>query len=407
VQGSSNTSVTWSISEGSAGGAISNAGIYTAPSFTGTYHVIAQAQADLTKSSVAVVNVVGTGFVAVGSLASARLQHTATLLPNGKVLIVGGGQGPDLIDGFSVVDQAELFDPAAASFSPDGQSSHDAHTATLLETGDVLIAGGETGWNSADTGAAELENAANGLFVATGSMVIARESQQATLLKDGRVLITGGAIPDGIGWDAFAGTDVYDPATGTFTVGPNMNSARLWQTATLLQNGKVLITGGYTGGGAATNSAELFDPIAGTFQPTGNMIVARNRHTATLLPNGKVLIAGGGYSTAELYDPGTETFTATGTMNLSIWWHTATLLPDGTVLIAGGQNHADGASTATTEIYDPATGIFTLGPPMHQARYMHTATLLPGGHVLVTGGALSLSSDPILVTVLADAEIYQ
>ena len=126
----------------------------------------------------------------------ARLQHTATLLPNGKVLVVGGGDGPDLIDGYWVVDQAELFDPTTGSFSSAGVISRDSHTATLLLDGDVLLAGGETGWSDRFpivSGTADLEKATSGLFEPTGSMAIGREAHAATLLSDGRVLIAGGA----------------------------------------------------------------------------------------------------------------------------------------------------------------------------------------------------------------------
>ena len=145
VINSANQAVTWSIQEGSAGGAISNTGVYTAPPVDGVYHIVATSQADPSKSAVATVAVVKSGFTSAGDMGFARLQHTATLLPNGKVLIAGGGNGPDLIDGFGVVEQAEQFDPATTQFSPAGTLSRDGPTATLLADGDVLFTGGESG----------------------------------------------------------------------------------------------------------------------------------------------------------------------------------------------------------------------------------------------------------------------
>jgi hypothetical protein len=391
VIGSSNTTVTWGIQENSAGGAISDAGVYTAPPVDGVYHVVATAQADPTKNAIATVNVVKSGFTSTGSVSLARLQHTATLLPSGKVLVAGGGNGPDLIDGYWVVDQAELFDPATASFSPAGVVSRDGHTETLLPDGDMLLAGGETGWSGMFpivSGTADLEKATSGLFEPTGSMATGREAHAATLLSDGRVLITGGVIPS---WHALQEAELYNPVSDIFATAATMNVARAGHTATLLANGKVLVAGGsYQIGG---DSAELFDPATGLFTLTGRMTAARSSHTATLLPNGKVLIAGGNVigaetATTEIYDPATGLFTPTGSMAIPRIWHTATLLPDGTVLIAGGYTRVGGnnSETATTEIYDPAIGSFTSGATMKQGRSSHSATLLPDGRVLFVGG---------------------
>jgi hypothetical protein len=404
VVNSTNAAVMWSIQENSAGGAISDVGVYTAPAVDGVYHVVATAQADPTKNAIATVNVVKSGFRSTGSLSQARLRHTATLLPNGKVLVAGGGYGPDLVDGYWVADRAELFDPTTGSFSSAGVVSRDGHTAALLLDGDVLLAGGETGWSDRFpivSGTADLERATSGLFEPTGNMFTERESHAAVLLSDGQVLVTGGVIPSGISWQALQEAELYDPGSGTFATVAKMNVARAGHTVTLLPNGKVLIAGGgYQGGG---DTAELFEPATGSFTLTGRMSAARSSHTATLLPNGKVLIAGGG-QTAELYDPVTGLFTPTGSMATPRFWHTATMLPDGTVLVAGGSMRYWGSETATTEIYDPATGSFSPGPSMRQGRFSHTATLLPGGRILFVGGASS--SDGIHITALASAEIY-
>ncbi len=405
VSGVSNAAVTWSIQEGSMGGAITASGVYTAPANTGLYHVVATSQVDPTQSAVATVSVVASGFSSAGNLGTARLQHTATLLSNGKVLVAGGGYGPDIIDGYWVADEAELFDPVTASFSPSGQISRDSHTATLLQNGDVLLAGGETGWSNyfpIVSNTAELRIAGTDLSQPTGNMALNREAHAATLLDDGRVLITGGLIPAGISWVAVQDSEIYDPASGTFTSAGKMSIARAFHTATLLPNGKVLVAGGGYLSGPDGSTAELFDPSTGTFTLTDSMSVPRSSGTATLLPSGKVLMTGGS-TIAELYDPTTGTFARTGYMSVSRSGHTATLLTNGTVLIAGGAS--GGITTATTEIYDPATGTFQPGPTMQFARFSHTATLLPDGRVVIIGGA-SLS-DGIYINALDSAEIYQ
>jgi hypothetical protein len=395
--------------EGSAGGTINDTGVYTAPAGNGVFHVVATAQADATKSAIATASVLKAGFTSAGSLSSARLAHTATLLPNGRVLIAGGGSGSDFYDGLFVVEGAELFDPVTGLSSSAGAVSRDFHTATLLLDGNVLLAGGETGSSAIITGTAELEKAGSGLFEPTGSLAAARESHAATLLSDGRVLVTGGLTLVGTDSQPSRSAELYDPRSGMFLKAADMNVTRVCHTATLLADGRVLITGGGFSNPTTTNTAELFDPLTGLFTATGSMTAARAFHTATLLPNGKVLIAGGRSDSAEgaeLYDPVTGLFTSIGNMAMTRNRHTATLLLDGTVLIAGGLTMVDGIvnETATTEIYDPSNGSFTLGATMRQGRFWHTATLLPGGAVLFVGGATTSDGDRI--TVLTSAEIY-
>jgi hypothetical protein len=346
---------------------------------------------------------VGGAFNFTGSMMNSRLAHTATMLPNGDVLIVGGGQGPDLIDGFSVVGAAELFDHKTGTFVSAGTESRDLHTATLLRNGKVLLIGGETGWTGIPpspnvTASADLYDPATGVFQATGKMTTERESHTATLLGDGRVLVTGGARLQGTTWVTLQSAEIYDPASATFSPTGDMVSPRSFHTATLLSNGKVLVTGGNVGGA----TAELYDPVAGSFSPTGTMSVARSFHTATLLANGKVLVVGG--PTAELYDPVTGSFALTGAMSVARRFHTATLLGDDSVMIAGGTGPS--SDTAVTEIYDIASGSFAQTGRMETGRLWHTATSLDptGQFVLVIGGASS--SDGIHITPLKTAEIW-
>jgi hypothetical protein len=198
------------------------------------------------------------------------------------------------------------------------------HTATLLPNGRVLIAGGMRR-NQDFYRSAELFDPTTGKFSATGEMQVARVGHVAVLLRSGKVLIAGGWIGHGVTDDA----ELYDPATGRFTVITHMIIKRGRPEATLLKNGNVLITGGGSssdGAGSSITSAEIFDVVTSKFRATGPMHVARIAHTATLLSDGRVLIAGGRGSevnaSAEIYDPKIGTFRDTGRMTTARYKHT-------------------------------------------------------------------------------------
>ena len=265
-----------------------------------------------------------------------------------------------------------------------------------LDGAHILVAGGMTtnaGGIRIKSNLAEIFNEGGHTWTATGSMNDARYDHTITLLRDDRVLVTGGAdLSDGI--DNLATAEIYDPTTGTWTRTGSMSHGRAAHTATLLLDGRVLITGGFGGGTLPTSTAEIYDPATGQFTPTGSMTVARMKHTATMLLGGSVLITGGEddngnvLSSAEIWSPATGKFTATGSMSTPRDWHTATTLGDDRVLIVGGsRGSASGPVTLrTAEIYNPATGRFTATGSMVTARYSHTATLLNTGQVVVAGG---------------------
>lgn len=324
-------------------------------------------------------------FVGAGSnLTTGRRQHTATLLPNGKVLVVGGQDENGVY-----FASAELYDPANGTWATTGSlaSVRSTHTATLLHNGKVLVAGGSST-------SAEIYDPASGTWTTTGSLATNRRFHTATLLANGKVLVAGGTELGASGY--LASAELYDPEIGTWTATGSLALARRAYTATLLANGRVLVAGGHGSAGDPPRSAELYDPASGTWVATGSLILSRYEHTATLLPNGMVLVAGGPGLQAELYNPASGTWQLTGSLATSRDSHTATLQPNGTVLVAGGGNSSP--ITSSAELYDPATGIWSAASNLNTARVFHTATLLPNGKTLMAGGQNG--------NVLTQSEIY-
>jgi len=256
------------------------------------------------------------------------------------------------------------------------------HTATLLANGKVLVTGGFTG--AGFLRSTELYDPVTGLWSATGQMISTRGYHTATLLPNGKVLAVGG-FGSGLGR---ASCELYDPATGVWTATGSMSTNRSDHTSTLLPNGKVLTAGGWEAGTSMPlRSAELYDPATGLWTATGAMATNRYSATATLLQNGNVLLAGGNgifghNASAELFNPAIGTWAFTGTMITNRSAHTANLLADGRVLVAGG--NTDGGNI--TETYNPANGTWTAGGSTIQYRAGHTATMLPDARVLVVGG---------------------
>jgi N-acetylneuraminic acid mutarotase len=353
-------------------------------------------------------NVQAQGWSSTGSLGIARSYgHTATLLANGKVLVVGGPDGSSPC--CRQLGNAELYDPATGQWSATGSLSTPrvGHIAVRLANGKVLVAGGGTSYlpvigvnytyNNAEI-SAEIYDPDTGAWSATGNLSVARVSHTETLLADGRVLVTGGY---GVGSVVLNNAELYDPATGAWKPAGTMNSPRSLHTATLLPGGGVLVVGGlntifYP---PLLRSAELYDPATGSWTATRDAITARVLHTATLLHNGKVLVAGGvrvepfdhygdGVDKAELYGPATGQWSATGSLAASRVVQTATLLPNGRVLVAGG--YSDYNIVSTAELYDPVTASWSVTGSLKTVHSEHAATLLASGKVLVVGGGEEL-----------------
>ncbi|HEX7286913.1 MAG TPA: kelch repeat-containing protein [Candidatus Angelobacter sp.] len=299
--------------------------------------------------------------VATGSPWVARFSHTATLLPNNKVLIAGGMERNGVW-----LDSAEIYDPVTERFT------------------------------------------------AAGRMSVARAGATATLLPNGKVLVAGGN--DGSG-ASLATTEIFDPATNIFTLGPAMITPRGHANALLLKNGKVLILGGNRAGDhQPLASAEIYDPATGRFTPTGSMATAHTLGVAVRLEDGRVLVAGGVSrgsfpdqvvgAAAEIYDPVTGRFTPTGSLNTARHKVGAALLRNGKVLVAGGSDtYGWGEIFSSTEIYDPSTGRFSPGPEMKSRRFKlpDGVVELKDGRVLIAGGAERPEIYDVAAPVLATA----
>lgn len=309
----------------------------------------------------------------------------------------GGRSVRTLRDRFTYYETNGTWSATAAMHVP-----RQGHTAVPLDDGRVLVTGGRAagGALAPPTATAELFDPATETWAPTGSMSQARVGHTATLLEDGTVLVAGGGNSD----DGTDTSEVYDPGTGTWTATPGrMAGSRTGHTATLLPSGKVLVVGG--GRGSRRSSSELYDPPSRTWARTeGDLGQPRHSHTATDLGMGRVLVVGGSSSptTSELYDPGSGTWQAAGgTMEFGRANHTATPLPGGRVLVAGGGT--DNAGTDTSEVFDPTSESWAvlddkLSVPRAEG---HTATDLGGGAVLISGGETGVDT-----TVLAAAQVF-
>ncbi len=323
--------------------------------------------------------------VSAGAMSSARASHTATVLPDGRVLLAGGMPGEE-----NTAAGAEVYDPRSGAFSQTGPMPmpRHSHTATLLPDGTVLITGGydAAGQYLRST---EIYDPATNTFGSTGAMNSARAGHVAVPLRDGRVLLIGGV---GEGWTFLSSAEIYDPASASFAPTGSMRVPRESHAAVALEDGRVLVVGGHQGRRASIQlytSAEMYDPATGLFSPAGDMNVRRHKHDAILLRDGRVLITGGTderdsrglYTSTEIYDPRTGAFRLAGAMRLPRYKHrgTSVLLPDGRVLLAGGATQA--------EVYEPGTERFSLvGGAARLTGQFSASSPLADGRVLITGG---------------------
>jgi len=318
-------------------------------------------------------------------MSTKRAAHTATLLPDGSVLIAGGfrSEGTSEIP----IASAEIYDPETKVFTPTGAMNEErsGHTATLLANNLVLITGG---WGlNGRSSTAELYDPHTGKFRYAASMAWPRASMTATLLKNGRVLIAGG---DSASNKPQLVAEIYDPETNKFSPGGTLNHGRSAHTATLLNDGAVLLIGGRPryDNSSVLSSAEIYDSVSGEFRLTGSTNMARYKHAAVLLQDGNVLVLGGAdqrdwtgkYSSAEIYDVSTGKFGQIANLHNERF-----KLADAAVLLANGDVFVGGGNRQI-EIFDAQSQHFVLAESIDDAYYFSVATLLQDGTVLITGG---------------------
>lgn len=258
-------------------------------------------------------------------------------------------------------------------------------TTNVLNNGKILVIGGYY-----DVANVSLFDPVSLTWETTGSLSIGRSEHQSIKLPDGRVIVMGGNC-NCTGTMYTTSCEIYDPATGLWEDASEMNIPRSSFKATLLDNGQILVTGGFNEQLAIT-SAELYDPISNIWQMAPAPSHSYAVHEAIKLNNGNVLVIGGGEKkSCEIYDPISQNWNIVSSLNEKRAFHKAVLMNDGKVLVTGGNNYQYSTSnnesnTATSEIYDPITDAWMIATPMNSARNGHTMTVLPNGQVLAIGG---------------------
>lgn len=348
-------------------------------------------------------------WTSVLAMQSPRELDAEARLANGNVLAVGGVDSSG-----NILASAELFNPKTKGWATTGNmaAARQQPAAVVLTNGNVLLTGG-LGPGGAVVGGAELYNPATGSWSPAGSLSVPRFAHSATLLKTGQVLVTGGCTVSGCS-ALTAVSELFEPATNTWSTTGPMTVARFDHNAIRLGNGRVLAIGGDASG--ATASCEIYDPATGKWSVAASANSPRHLSTATLLPSGKVLAAGGvitkyPLASAELYDPKANAWTLTGGMTAGRYAHSATALPDGTVALSGGFSQSISCGkdctgfipTASSEIYNEAAGTFSAVGSLPRALAYHTTTLLASGSALESGG---IGTTAYCCVIVPDASDY-
>jgi N-acetylneuraminic acid mutarotase len=324
-----------------------------------------------------------------------RADHTSTLLQTGEVLVVGGENATGFLA------SAELYNPSTGQWMVSGSMSTPriGHKATLLENGEVLVSGGNN--STGALASAELYNPSTGQWRSTGSMTIPRTSHGATLLNNGEVLVAGGSNSVGGSGNT---AELYDPTNGTWRPTGSMESLHLF-ALTLLQDGRGLAV---DDSGSTGAPGEFYNPSTGQWTLTGGMYYAHSSDAVVLLPNGNVLAYGNHFAcyAGQSFNPSTNTWSRTmNQCGTGISFGSLTLLGNGKALLAGGVIIYSGkASTVThANLYDPISNNWAATGALNQARSNHTLTRLLNGQALAAGGFTKNSTGSIF---LGSAELY-
>ncbi|MFN6204266.1 MAG: kelch repeat-containing protein, partial [Acidobacteriota bacterium] len=333
----------------------------------------------------------------VAAMTVARGNPRSIRLPDGKIMVTGSGTS------------VQLYDPATGVWSATGSlnTGRTQQSLTLLSDGRVLVAGGSSSGTTLTS--CEIYNPSTGTWSLTGSLNHNRLDHRAVLLTDGRVLVIGG-----YNWPVVGSlleypdmVEIYDPVAGTWS-SPGTTTPRIYHQVVLLNDGKVLVVGGYNNTTGATTTPQIYDPATNVWSNAGTIHNTMDP-SATLLTDGKVLVTGGRTSgasgidsairTSIIYDPVAGTWSNTGLLNNKRAAHTATRLLNGNVLVTGGESPVN-TSLSTTEIYDPIAGTWSSAGSMSTPRRFHAASLLSYGAVLIMGGTNGSS------TQLTSVELY-
>jgi len=348
-------------------------------------------------------------FTIGGSMANGRSDHTMVQLPSSPLILVAGGTS----NGTTVLKSAELYDPVTNTWRSTGdmKTARRGHTATVLNNGKILVVGGNDGTNTLST--AETYDPTTGAWTNTiGPLAYTHRYHTATLLSDGKVLIAGGTVGP-LGTADAKYTEVYSPSTGTFAAGPLLPEERQGHTATLLSNGDVLFVGNSIGNGALVRTLTYdgttftWAHLASSPVATGSLAQARYNHSAVLLSSGKVLATGGfglDSSTAELYNPSTRTWATANQMTAARAYHTSTLLRNGDVVVIGGYNGT--TSLTSMDYYEAASNTWSsvAQKTLSLGRSMNTSLMLSNGKVLTLGSYCPVPSGAC--TTYTSSEIW-
>jgi hypothetical protein len=338
-----------------------------------------------------------------GPMGTPRQRHTATRLDDGRVLVTGGYTAGDW---FYPIESAEIYDPASGTFADANamKLARVEHTATLLADGRVLVTGGSVDGEQHSLSSVEIYDPATGAWNDAAPLLEARSGHAAVRLADGRVLVVGGDAGFEGGYQISATSEVYDPLLDAWALVSPMSEAREHHTATLLDDGRVLVAGGDQENYTAVGLAEIFDPATAGFEPAGALEMPRTFHAAAPLADGRVLVVGGvgkvgdaitGLASVEIFEANSGAFQSGADMLLTQGAPAATALPDGRVLVS---------SAGTSQAYDPLRGSWSFTGTMSETRYDHTVTLLGNGLVLAVGG--KTDSVDVVADVLRESELW-
>jgi hypothetical protein len=343
-----------------------------------------------------------TGWAPAGKLHHARALATTSLLPDGRVLVTGGED-----DDYAMLASVEIFDPTTNAFVEAAPlpAPRDHHTATVLKSGKILVAGGGKGSEiSLPTGEQTMSSAllydpTAGTWQATGSMLAPRAGHRAVLLEDGRVLVAGGGSkvgypcasihPDCNIADSIGSAEIYDPAAGTWTATGALLHPRLAFALTATPAGIVASGGGADNHGLV--SVEIFDTSAGTWREGPALAGERLYHSAVVL-GGRLVVAGGKIAnvspitSVDVLDEAARAWKKGASLDQPRTGASFVRLQSGRGLLAAGSNQVGDTFLAEAAVYDAEADTWTKLAPLAEARYSQASVALSDGTVVVIGG---------------------